>query len=121
MVDHVDDLLSSGADPVEPLANNLGTLHLPSSQVKRRAAGVEPAVPPDGVRNGFGLDFAFRPPGIVVDADWSVLVASPPRWLVRQNRHFVWSSGTDTPQDRHSPSVTAGASGLCNCYRIKYL
>jgi len=46
-------------DPYEPLANDLGIVRLPGGQVERRAAGVEPAVPPDGVRDGFGLDFAF--------------------------------------------------------------
>ena len=67
--DHVDDLFSRGAGPAEPLVNDLGIVRLPCSQVERRVVDVEPAVPPDDVRDGFGLDFAFRPLGIVVDVE----------------------------------------------------
>jgi hypothetical protein len=44
-------------------------VRVPGSQVERRTTGVEFAVPPDDVRDSFGLDFAFRPPGIVVDVE----------------------------------------------------
>jgi len=67
-------------DPSKPLANNLGIVRLPGCEVERRAAGIESAVPPDDVRDGFGLDFAFRPLGVVVD----VKVEQGVRVLVNQ-------------------------------------
>jgi len=67
--EHVDEFFCCGTDPSEALANDLGIVRLPRSQVERRPTSVEPAVPPDDVRDGFGLDFAFRPLGVVVDAE----------------------------------------------------
>jgi len=69
-VDHVDDLPGSGTDTTKSFANNLVIIRLPRRQAERRTAGVEPAVAPDDVRDGLGLDFAFRPFGVIVDIDY---------------------------------------------------
>jgi hypothetical protein len=64
--DYVDEFLCCGTDPVEAVANDLGVVRLPGCEVERRPGGVEPAVAPDDVRDRFGLDFAFRPLGVVL-------------------------------------------------------
>jgi len=58
--EHVDECLCRSTTPSEALANDLGIVRLPGSEVERRPAGVQPTVPADDVRDGFGLDFAFR-------------------------------------------------------------
>jgi len=60
-----------------------GSSDSPGCEVECRPTGVESAVAPDDVRDGFGLDFAFRPLGVVVDVEVEqgvgVLVDQRPR------------------------------------------
>ena len=65
----VDEFFCRSTNPSEALANDLGIIRLPRSEVERRPAIVEPAVAPDDVGDCLGLDFAFRPFGVVVNVE----------------------------------------------------
>jgi hypothetical protein len=66
---NVDEFFCRSTDPVESVANDLGIVRFPRREVERRPASVQPTVAPDDVRDGFGLDFAFRPLGVIVDVE----------------------------------------------------
>jgi hypothetical protein len=65
--ERTDDLFGCFTNPIESIANDRRIVRFPRRKVERRATGIEPAVPPNDVRDRLGLDFPFRLFCIVAD------------------------------------------------------
>jgi hypothetical protein len=100
--EHVDEFLCRSTNPAEALANDLGIVRLPRGQVECRPAGISPTVPPDDVGDGFGLDFAFRPLGVVVNVEHSSYTFDDSHELLTgcvSNLHGTGGPGADAGVD----------------------